>query len=75
MGLFLQQNGQRSQLQEQIAAELQEKLHRQPEPSHDEVEPRFMENQHQTRYAGILISIMVIAAIIIALFIAANPPK
>ncbi len=65
MGLFVQQNGPRSELQTRVAGELRQKL---KQTTSDEVEPkepepRFLENQHQTRPAGIVISLLVILGI------------
>ena len=69
MGLFIQDNGPRSELQSRIAAELQDKLKKQPSLEAEKVDPAFLDNQHHTRSAGILIVALVLAAIIIATII------
>ena len=66
MGLFLRQDDQRSEVQKRVATELQERL-RQSSIKAGEVEPAFLENQHTTRNAGLLIvvlSLLVIGAVI-----------
>lgn len=70
MGLFLRQNDKRSELQSRIATELQQKLRDKPDIDQDEVEPRFLENQHETRTAGVVISLLILALIVTILFVA-----
>lgn len=67
MGLFLRQDEQRSDVQKRVATELQERL-RNTAIKSGEVDPAFLENQHTTRYAGVIIGILIIilcAALII----------
>lgn len=71
MGLFLRQDGGRSELQTKLAAELQERLKEKVDVDHKKVDPAFLENQHETRLAGmiimILVGIVMIAVIVLAL--------
>lgn len=60
MGLFLRQDEQRSEVQRRVATELQERL-RAAEAEKGEHEPAFMENQHQTRLAGVVIGLLILA--------------
>jgi hypothetical protein len=69
MGLFLKQEDNRTELQTKIAAELREKLAKQPMGDHEQPEPAFLDNQHQTRPAGMILMILsVLVAIAIVLF-------
>ncbi len=77
MGLFVQQNGRRSELQERIAAELQEKIRSTSTPEgtaksrpHDHEESVLLEHQHETRTAGITITILVVVLIVAVAFLA-----
>lgn len=73
MGLFIGQDEQlRSKLQSKVAADLQQKLH---QTSNNEGEPRqpepkFLENQHETRPAGIIISLLGLVFVILIVYIA-----
>ena len=58
MGLFLRQDEQRSDVQQRVAAELQERLRKASSVNHEEVEPAFLENQHTTRNAGMIIIVL-----------------
>lgn len=58
MGLFLRQDEQRTEVQQRVAAELQDRL-RQSAGQQKETEPAFLENQHTTRNAGMIIIILV----------------
>jgi hypothetical protein len=58
MGLFLRQDGGRSELQTKIAAELQERMKERAALPQDEHEPAMLENQHTTRPVGVLISVL-----------------
>jgi hypothetical protein len=64
MGLFLRQDEQRSEVQQRVAAELQERLRQSSLGEPKETEPTMLEGNHQTRLAG-----MVIMLLLIALFI------
>lgn len=72
MGLFIRQDENRSELQSKIIAELQEKARSKAaiEGEPKEVEPTMLENQHETRTAGVVISLLVIALVIMIIFIA-----
>lgn len=73
MGLFLRQDENRSELQSKIIADLQEKARTKAategEPG-EPAEPTMLENQHETRTAGVVISLLVIALIIVIIFVA-----
>lgn len=58
MALFLKQDGGRSELQSKLAAELQERLKERADIEPKEVDPAFLENQHQTRPAGVIIIVL-----------------
>lgn len=71
MSLFLKQDESRSELQQRVAAELQEKLKKTPDVSYDKPDPAILDNQHETRIAGkvivVLLVLLVVAIIIFAL--------
>ena len=71
MGLFLRQDESRSELQQRVAAELQEKLRNDSDLQYDKPTPAILDNQHETRIAGkvilVLIVLLVIAIIMFAL--------
>ncbi len=71
MGLFIGQNEQRSELQSKIIADLQEKVRStssfEGEPR--EVESTFLEHQHETRTAGVVIGLLVIVFVVVVVFI------
>jgi len=62
MGLFVRQDESRSELQSKIVADLQQKLHQtaQIEGDPSQPEPKFLENQHETRPAGIIIGLLIV---------------
>ena len=66
MGLFLRQDDSRTELQTRLAAELREKLKQQPDVIHDQPDQAFLDNQHQTRPAGMIL-IVLIAVLVIAI--------
>jgi cell division protein FtsX len=59
MGLFLRQDEQRSEVQQRVAAEMQERLRKSSLEKQKDVEPAFLENQHTTRKAGMIIIVLV----------------
>lgn len=71
MALFLKQDESRSELQQRVAAELQEKLKTNPDITGDKPDPAILDNQHETRIAGkvilLLALLLVIAIVILAL--------
>lgn len=71
MALFLKQDESRSELQQRVAAELQEKLKSNPDLSGDKPDPAILDNQHETRLAGkvilLLVALLVVAIVILAL--------
>ncbi len=70
MGLFLRQDENRSELQSKIIADLQEKV-RSKAAMEDEKEhvPTLLENQHETRTAGVVIGLLLIALAITVVFV------
>lgn len=58
MALFLKQDGGRSELQSKLAAELQERLKERTDIDPKEVDPAFLDNQHETRPAGMVIIVL-----------------
>jgi hypothetical protein len=70
MGLFLRQDENRSELQTRVAAELQEKLRSTPQIDDlDAQESKFLENQHETRPAGVLIGLLILVAVVLTIFV------
>ena len=71
MALFLKQDETRSELQQRVAAELQEKLKTNPDIAGDKPDPAILDNQHETRIAGkmilILLALLAVAIILLAL--------
>lgn len=63
MALYVRRNEQRSQLQEKLAADLKGKLKTQDIRA-EEVESNLLENAHQTRPAGLVISVLLILVVI-----------
>lgn len=59
MGLFLRQDDQRSDVQKRVATELQERL-RQSSLDQPEIDPAYLENQHTTRPAGVVIAVLLV---------------
>ena len=60
MGLYLKKEDQRSQVQERVAAELQERLRTKASIEGKDHEPTILENQHETRKAGVVIAVLVV---------------
>lgn len=76
MGLFIGQNEKRSELQSKIIAELQEKARATSklegeigDISGKEPESTLLENQHETRTAGVVIGLLIIVLAVVILFI------
>ncbi len=65
MALFVKRDEQRSQLQERLATELQQKLKRQGIEA-EETDPAILDDAHETRPAGIIITILLVLLIILA---------
>lgn len=69
MGLFLRQEDSRTELQNKIAAELQERLKERPELEHEKPDPAILDDQHQTRPAGMILIILgAILAVVLVIF-------
>lgn len=61
MGLFLRQDEQRSDLQNRVATELQERLRTtDTDKTLNDHEPAFMENKHQTKLSGMIIIVLLV---------------
>lgn len=58
MGLFLRQDDTRSELQSKIATELREKLANTKDIEASKPDPAFLDNQHETRPAGMVLMIL-----------------
>lgn len=72
MGLFLKQNEQRSQLQTKIAADLSERLNKQPLEggNSNQPQPAFLDNQRTTSslaWVWIIVGIVAIVGAIVVL--------
>jgi hypothetical protein len=65
MGLYINREEKRSQLQEKLAADLKNKLSSSTIKA-DETDPAFLEDAHQTRPAGMVIIVLVVMLIIAA---------
>jgi F0F1-type ATP synthase assembly protein I len=65
MGLFLRQDGGRTELQTKLAAELQDRLKEKAAIEPEKVDPAFLDNQHQTRPAGMVIMILTGVAVVV----------
>lgn len=76
MGLFLRQDDQRSDVQQRVAADMQERLRQKSLENPTETDPAFLENQHTTRNAGmvviILVVLLVVAVVIYAVRLSQN---
>lgn len=70
MGLFLRQDGGRSELQTKLATELRDRLKEKADIEHKKIDPAFLENQHETRPAGMVIIILSGIAVIVACILA-----
>ncbi len=71
MGLFIRQDENRSELQSKIATELREKTRVSAEQLGRDVDPRFLENQHETRPLGFVIGLLlVVIAIAVVVYVA-----
>lgn len=68
MGLYLKRDEQRSDVQQQVATDLQKRLRDAANEQPNEIEPAFLENQHTTRKAGVIIGVL-IALLMIALVV------
>lgn len=70
MGLFIGQNVKRSELQSKIIADLQQKVQQTSSlEGQAEPEPAFLENQHETRKAGVVIGLLILVLAIAVVFI------
>lgn len=72
MGLFIGQDEQRSELQSKIIADLQEKARQNSALEHKDVEPKYLEGQHQTRVAGVIIGALLIVLVAVIIVIASQ---
>lgn len=71
MGLFLRQDDNRSELQSKVAADLQERLKDRAQLEYEKPDPSILDNQHQTRPAGMILiilgAVLVVVIVILAL--------
>jgi len=65
MALFVNRDEQRSQLQEKLAMELQQKM-KDRDIKAKETDPAILDDAHETRPAGILIALLLICVIVVA---------
>lgn len=74
MGLFIGQNEKRSELQSKIIADLQQKAQAtsSDEGDYKEPESRYLENQHETRTAGVVIGLLLFVLAVVIVFIVAR---
>ncbi len=65
MGLFIAQDEKRSELQSKVIAELRQKTKQSAlDEGRAEHEPRYLENQHETRPAGVVIGLLLMVLLI-----------
>lgn len=64
MGLFLRQDEQRTEVQKRVATELQERLRQTSVQDPKDLESTFLENQHTTRNAGMVVIVLVVALVV-----------
>ncbi|HET8689983.1 MAG TPA: hypothetical protein VFL81_00920 [Candidatus Saccharimonadales bacterium] len=69
MGLFLRDDNGRSRLQSKVQADLKERLKDRQELDIEapEVDPRYLEGSHETRPAGVVISILLVILVVVGL--------
>lgn len=73
MGLFIGQNEKRSELQSKIIADLQQKVQTTSSlEGEGEPEPKFLEDQHETRTAGVVIGLLIIILAVVIIFMVAR---
>ena len=74
MGLFIGQDEKRSELQSKVIADLQQKIRQTSsfEGEPQDTDPRFLENQHETRTAGFIIGLLIIVLVVVIVFIVAR---
>lgn len=68
MALFVRQDEERSEIQKKVATGLKNKAKTGTIKQKD-TEPALLENEHQTRPAGVIISLFVIAVIVAAVVV------
>jgi hypothetical protein len=71
MALFIRQDEQRSQLRSKVTADLQERMRRTAELEATDVskDATILQNQHQTRGVGVIVTIVVIIAVVVTLYL------
>lgn len=69
MGLFLRDDNGRSRLQSKVQSDLRERLkdHQELDIEAPEVDPRYLEGSHETRLAGVIISLLLLILVIVGL--------
>lgn len=71
MGLFVNNQGQRTELQTKIAADMQERLNAKPSVEGDKVDPAFLDNTTETRKAGPIIAALLLVGVIATVIVLA----
>lgn len=69
MGLFVNNQGQRTELQTKVAADLQDRLKTKTAIEADKTDPAFLDNTNQTRIAGPIIALLLAVTVIAAVFV------
>lgn len=64
MALFIRQQGPRSELQEKIAAELQEKLKNEKQLEYEKPASNFEQSSHESQHLGPVV-VLVVAAVVL----------
>lgn len=68
MGLFLRNDSGRSELQNKIQKDINDRFtgdDKPPQIDTPEIDPRFLEGSHQTRPAGMIISLLLLVLIVV----------
>lgn len=68
MAMFLRNQDPKTDIQARVAAELQERLNNSQQIDHKEVDPAFLENQHQTRSPGAIIVFLLLLLIAVIIW-------
>ena len=74
MALYIKQDVQRSELQSKIISDLQEKARTTTTDDGDKIydDSPFLKNQHETRSAGVIIALLIMALIVVVIFVVAR---
>ncbi len=71
MALFIRRDEERSQLQTKVTAELQERMRKSAQVEGNDISKTSiaLENQHETRGAGVIIAVLVVVMIGVGLYV------